>query len=458
MGQACRPSSICHPYWNNDDEGHMWRPVKRLSPMKAKLSGVNFTDADESESSSSFNLTCDGVENRKLKVDFDSSKNTEETTSARSKDDEDKDSLQHLLVKDEVAEQVRLDDELSEKIRRVKEQTETLKWIKEKKVECARDLKAEETRVTSLKLQTELKERELIAARQHCEDNFSRTVTVIEGKLFKFGEDGGRSPKEKWVQVRLFPTGQVVLDYAETFFSERFERKEIISVEPGEKFLGDKSCPYDGRVFSICTSSAEIYKKMFFAVETKELCGHWIERVKRALDEKPSDVFNVEAEPRRRIIEHRFTEHPLGFVVEMDANGEFFYVTSVENKELGLVDGLRLVSCNGENLEGQSEKYVLDLLRFGIMPMTLRFSAGLEELKRLKSCGDKIKYTHSSSATLSSLQGIYPSNDSLDIMDHPIIKENPEFTQYIKHADFKILLEKLTNTPEELEVYLNKEL
>jgi len=266
------------------------------------------------------------------------------------------------------------------------------------------------------------------------------------------------SPKEEWVQVRLLPTGQVVLDNAETFFSAKFERNEIISIERGEEFFGNKSCPYNGRVFAICTLSSEKYKKMVFAVETKELCGHWIERVKRSLDENRSDAFNVDAEPRRRIIEHKFIEHPLGFVIEMDANGEFFYVTSVENKESGLVDGLRLVSCNGENLEGQSEKYVLDLLRFGIMPLTLRFSAGPEELKRLKSCGDKIKYTHSSSATLSSLQGIYPSNDSLDIMDHPIIKENPEFAQFIKHSDFKILLEKLTNSPEELEVYLNKDL
>merc|ERR550534_404520 len=191
---------------------------------------------------------------------------------------------------------------------------------------------------------------------------------------------------------------------------------------------------------------------MVFAVETREYCGHWMERVKRALDEKPSNDPNIEEEARRRIIEHTFTELPLGFVVEMDANGEFFYVTSVENKELGLVDGLRLVSCNGENLEGRSEKYVLDMLRFGIMPLTLRFSAGLEELKRLKSHGDKIKFTHSSSATLSPVEGIYTSYHSLDIMDHPIIKENPEFVHFVNHPDFKILMEKLANTPGDLVV------
>jgi len=457
MGQVCNPSSVCNPSMDDDDEGGGKRPVKRTPPVVVKVRGVNFSDADKSDSSSPFNISCDDIHNRKLKVDIDSSKNSEETTSAGSMDHEDKDRLQQLL-KDELAEVARLEGELSEKKNRVDEQTLALSQMKEQKIERARDLKNEETRVANLKLQTELRERELIVARQHCEDNFSRTVTLIEGRLLKFGKEGKMNPKEKWVQVRLFPKGQVVLDYAETFFSERFERNEIISVERGEKFLGGNSCPYDGRVFAICTSSSEKHKKMVFAVETREICEHWIERVKRALDEKPSDELNMEEESRRRMIEHTFTQLPLGFVVEIDANGEFFYVTSVENKELGLVDGLRLVSCNGENLEGRSEKYVLDMLRFGIMPLTLRFSAGLEELKRLKSCGDKIKYTRSLSATPSSMQELYPNYDSQDIKDHPIIKENPEFAHFIKHPDFKVLLEKLTNTPEELDVYLNKDL
>jgi len=457
MGQVCNPSSICNPSMDDDNEGGK-RPVKRSPAVAVKVRGVDFSDIEKSPSSSPFNISCDDVENGKLKVDFDSSKNSEETiTSVGSIGHKNKDRLQQLL-KDAVEEAARLEGELSEKKKRVNEQTETLSQMKEQKFERVRDLKNEETRVANLKLQTELRERELIVARQHCEENFSRTVTLIEGRLLKFGKEGRMNPKEKWVQVRLFPTGQVVLDYAETFFSENFERNEIISVERGEKFLGGNSCPYEGRVFSICTSSSEKHKKMVFAVETRELCEHWIERIKRALDEKPSDDFNIEKEARRRMIEHTFTEHPLAFVVEMDANGEFFYVTSVENKELGLVDGLRLVSCNGENLEGRSEKYVLDILRFGIMPLTLRFSAGLEELKRLKSCGDKIKYTHSACATPSSMQELYPNYDSHDIMDHPIIKENPEFAHFIKHPDFKLLMEKLTNTPDELDVYLNKDL
>jgi len=454
MGNVCNPSMVCHPSMDDDEPGNGKRPVKRAPAVVVKVLGVNVSDIDKSDSSS---FNCDEVGSKKLKLDIDSSKMSEETTSVGSMDHEDKNRLQQLLM-DELAEVARLENELLEKKKRVDEQNETLSQMKEQKVERVKDLKNEETRVANLKLQTELRERELIVARQHCEDNFSRTVTLIEGRLLNFVKGGRINPKEKWVQVRLLPKGQVILDHAETFFSERFERNEIISVERGEKFLIGIGSPYDGRVFAISTLSSEKHKKMVFAAETKELGGQWIERIKRALDEKPCDDFNVEEEPKRRIIDHTFTEHPLGFVVEMDANGEFFYVTSVENKELGLVDGLRLVSCNGENLEGRSEKYVLDMLRFGIMPLTLRFSAGREELKRLKSCGNGKKYTLSATATPSSMQELYPNYHSRDIMDHPIIKDNPEFAHFIKHPDFKVLLEKLTNTPEELDVYLKKDL
>jgi len=190
--------------------------------------------------------------------------------------------VQQQLILNEEAEVHRLENEILEKKKLVGKQNETLARLSEQKVERARDLKNLENRVATIKLQTELKERAFIVASQEYEEKSSKTVTLIEGKLFKFGRGGMTHPKEKWVQLRLFPKGQVVIDYAELFFSEKFERNQITSVERGEKYLKGDGSSYTGRVFAVRTISTDKHKYMVFAVDSEELCEKWIKTIKRA--------------------------------------------------------------------------------------------------------------------------------------------------------------------------------
>lgn len=195
-----------------------------------------------------------------------------------------KGNLQEHSQLEEEAEFRRLENEISEKKKIVAKHNETLARISKQKAERAKDLESLENRVGIIKLQNELKERAYIVGSMGNEEKSSKMVTLNEGKLFKFGRGGLTYPKEKWVQLRQYSTGHVVLDYAELLLSAKLERNQIISVEHGEKYLSGESSPYKGRVFAVRTTSTGKHRHMVFAVESKELCGEWIECIKRAFN------------------------------------------------------------------------------------------------------------------------------------------------------------------------------
>jgi len=155
--------------------------------------------------------------------------------------------------------------------------------ISKQKEERVKDLKNLENRFATIKLQSELKERAFIVDSGN-EEKSSKTVTLNEGKLFKFGKGGLTFPKVKWIQLRLYPQGHVILDYAEPFLCAKVERNQITAVERGEKYLSGDSSSYNGRVFAVRTTSTGKHRHMVFAVESKELCGQWIESIKCAFN------------------------------------------------------------------------------------------------------------------------------------------------------------------------------
>jgi len=209
-------------------------------------------------------------------------KNSKQVTPSKVNTDNKDDSLQEQLLLNEEAEFHRLENEISEKKKQVAKQDETLTRISKQKVERANALKNLENRVATIKLQSELKERAFIVDSIGNEEKSSKTMTLNEGKLFKFGKGGLTFPKEKWVQLRLYPERQVILDYAELFLSAKVERNQITAVERGEKYLSGDSSSYNGRVFAVRTTSTGKHRHMVFAVESKELCGRWIESIQDA--------------------------------------------------------------------------------------------------------------------------------------------------------------------------------
>jgi len=191
-------------------------------------------------------------------------------------------SLREQSQLDEEIEFHRLENEISEKTKLVAEYNQTLAQISKQKAERAKDLKSLENRFGTINLQNELKERAFIVGNMENEEKSCKMVTLNEGNLFKFGKGGLTHPKEKWVQLRLYPKGQVILDYAELFLSAKLERNQITSVERGEKYLSGDSSPYNGRVFAVHTTSTGKHRNMVFAAGSKELCEEWIECIKRA--------------------------------------------------------------------------------------------------------------------------------------------------------------------------------
>lgn len=196
--------------------------------------------------------------------------------------------LQQVLQMKE-SEALMLENEILEKKNLIGKQDETLAQLNQQRAERARDLKDMEYRIANIRLHTVLKKRAFRVAKQQNEEKSSRTVTLVEGRLFKFGSEDMTDPKEKWVQVRLYPKGQVILDYAELFFSAKFVRNQIISVERGEKYYSGDSSSYRARIFAVRSTSTTKNRWMVFVADSDELCEHWIETIKGALEQKPKD-------------------------------------------------------------------------------------------------------------------------------------------------------------------------
>lgn len=209
-------------------------------------------------------------------------KQSDEVSCTKISNQEHENSLEQQLQEQEF-EVMRLEKELLLKKNRVEKQNETLAQLREQKVKRIRDLKNQESTRANMSPQTQQSERELIVARENREDDTLKTVTILEGRLLKFGKGGRKHPKEKYVQVRRFPKGQVILDYGEVFFSETLKRNEVHSVERGEKYLSGKSSSYEGRLIAIIPKSNGKHKQMVFAVSSVELCRDWFECIKAAL-------------------------------------------------------------------------------------------------------------------------------------------------------------------------------
>jgi len=217
-------------------------------------------------------------------------KGNEATPSEGNSDDKDENVGNQLQLTQEV-EVHRLENEILEKRKVVDKQNKTLARLGDQKEERAKDLQNLEHRLATIQLQSELKRAFFVASTGN--NKSTKTVTLIEGRLFKFGKGGMTNPKEKWVQLRRYPKLQVVLDYAELFFSEKFERNQVISVEPGERYLSGKGSMYNGRAFAVRTTSPDKHKHMVFAADSKGLCRIWIEVIKSAIDQRQTNVILV---------------------------------------------------------------------------------------------------------------------------------------------------------------------
>jgi len=195
---------------------------------------------------------------------------------------------QVLRIKE--SEALMLENEILEKKNLIGKQDETLAQLNQQRVKRARDLRDMENRIANIKMHSELKKRAFNVAKQQNDERASRTVTLVEGRLFKFGSEDMSDPEEKWVQVRRYPRGQVIMDYAELFFSAKFKRNQIISVERGEKYYNGDNSSYKGRIFAVCSTSTAKNRQMVFVADSDELCEHWIETIKGALEHKRENI------------------------------------------------------------------------------------------------------------------------------------------------------------------------
>jgi len=227
------------------------------------------------------------VEHNKSAVE----KGNQATSSIGSKVDGDENE-RHSMQQTPEVEVHRLENEILEKRKVVDKQNVTLALLSNQKEERAKDLQNLEHRLATIQLQSELKRAFFVASTGEYEKS-PKTVTLFEGRLFKFGRGGMTNPKEKWVQLRRYPKLQVILDYAELFFSQKFERNQIISVEKGERYLSGNGTMYRGRVFAVRTTSTGKHKYMVFAADNEGLCRNWIEVIKRALDKRQTNVISV---------------------------------------------------------------------------------------------------------------------------------------------------------------------
>jgi len=351
------------------------------------------------------------------------------------------------------------DQEIVELEKQVAEQQQKLEDFKQSCVEQETEredkvmqLRDEQNRVARLKLQTQLREKELRVAEQQADETSGCTRTYMEGNLFKFGKQGKLYPKEKLVQVHLLATGAVVLDYCENIRSTKVDRSVIDKVELGERFLSGTTEFYKGRVFAVhCSNNKKI---MVFACDNEDDCKTWLTRVQRALEDRPE---NVEAQPEKVVFEITFDKRPLGFSVDLDMDAKHLIVTSIQSDTLDLVDGVRVLSANGQDFTGKPRTFMLDYLKFEPVPLTIRFEAGPDELKELDIEASVAEPTQRHRPK-PSMQDLFPKSSSNDIYNHPLVKRNPEFKTWIENPSFAMLMKDLTKDPEKLDEYLQKDI
>jgi len=311
-------------------------------------------------------------------------------------------------------------------------------------------LHQEQSRVAVLKLQSELRDKELKIAQQNLEENTTKTKTMIEGKLFKFGRAGKLTPKQKWVWFHVLDNGVPVIDYSDNQHAASVNRLVVSKVFTDETLVG--GIYYRERVFAV--EAGPNKKVLVFAAADHEECKRWYHVIQRAVTEAPENA----GEPEPAVFELTFETRPLGFGVDSDFQNEHLIVTSIQNRNLGLVEGVRVLSCNDVSLEGMAHDDRINCLSNTKEPLTIRFSATQDQQKDLQiDLGPDTEDAKRHARTLSMAE-LFPAEQAMNISpdQHPIVKSNPEFKKWLENPAFESLMQELIHNPLKLNDFMKR--
>jgi len=334
----------------------------------------------------------------------------------------------------------------------IREKNEALSKQNEALDDESQQLRDATKRVSKLKLQSELRDKELKNAQQNLEENVSKTKTMIEGKMLKFGRGGKLNPKQKWVWFHVLDNGLAILDWSDNIHSGSVNRLIVNRVFTNESLVTRDF--YRDRVFAVETYPNK--KVLVFAAADSEECRRWFHVMQRAVADAPKpSAQEIEQEPH--IFELTFDKRPFKFGVDIDITGTKLLVTSIQDKELGLVEGVQVVSCNDVNFEGQPHHEMINSLCYTDPPLTIRFAATPEQLRGLdidpaEMAGGK---THRREVSMAEL---YPAEECAEeATSHPLVKDNEEFKKWLENPEFKSLMEGLIKDPQKLTEFIAKD-
>jgi len=337
----------------------------------------------------------------------------------------------------------------------IREKNEAMNKQNEQLDEASQALREANQRVSKLKLQSELRDKELKNAQQNLEENVSKTKTMIEGKMLKFGRGGKLNPKQKWVWFHVLDNGLPILDWSDNVHSSSVNRLIVNRVFTNESLVTRDF--YKDRVFAVETYPnvrKDRKKVLVFAAADQEECRRWFHVMQRAVADAPKT--EIEQEPH--IFELTFDKRPFKFGVDIDITGTKLLVTSIQDKELGLVEGVQVVSCNDTNFEGQPHHEMINALCYTDPPLTIRFAATPEQLRGLDIDTDALAAGKSHRRELSMAE-LYPAEEYAveSPISHPLVKDNEEFKQWLKNPAFKELMEGLIADPQKLTEFITKD-
>jgi len=331
----------------------------------------------------------------------------------------------------------------------IREKNEAIAQQNEQLDEASLSLRDAQKRVSKLKLQSELRDKELKNAQQNLEENVSKTKTMIEGKMLKFGRGGKLNPKQKWVWFHVLDTGLPILDWSDNVHSASVNRLIVNRVFTNESLVTRDF--YRDRVFAVETYPNK--KVLVFAAADQEECRRWFHVMQRAVADAPKK--EIEQEPH--IFELTFDKRPFKFGVDIDITGTKLLVTSIQDKELGLVEGVQVVSCNDVNFEGQPHHEMINALCYTDPPLTIRFAATPDQLRGLDIDPAEMGSGRSHRRELSMAE-LYPAEEYAESpISHPLVKDNEEFKVWLKNPAFKELMEGLIKDPQKLTDFISKD-
>lgn len=364
-------------------------------------------------------------------------------------------------------------DKLQEELERmkivVKEREEEIK-AKNQTIE------QESKRISVLKLQSTLRQQQ---AKMFRDAHNSRTL--IEGNLQKFSKAGKGKPKEKMVTVthRLgektengFIEGQLTLVWAENEKSTELSRAHITKLIDGADNV--KSAEYDGRKFSLETQPNS--KIIAFAADDQKEKERWFQTIDTAMEQIADEK---DAMNSTYTFELEFKDRPLGFRVEEQfievADGkedEVLVVAKIQPshehlRDQGLTEGLIVSKCNDVDFTNMNYTEKLEIIKKVQFPIRLTFH-GHGFLQKQSIDHGIAPIGHSREVTMSQLYpGVEESTSYLqeqlelsneearqNLMEHPLVKKNPEIKVWLERPDFKELITELMNDPKKFKEFL----